>query len=448
MLEDFLPDDSNPTENDKKDSNGSIEPNQHTQSIAPNPVNSSQNIPGDKPAPPEGPYRPSVLNLNPTPENSAPKPVGTDPITTEQSNTNKEEDATQNMNKKRMSKKKKVILIVTALILLSGISFTAYWFGFRDTGVKSTTQNNTVTVPTDTTQKPKLVSAPLSGLDVDAAVASRPVTAVMIENSEEARPQSGLLESDVVFEAIAEGGITRFLALFQSNKPDYIGPIRSARPYYVEWAKMYDAGYVHAGGSPDGLQAINDLGVKDISAFAYGSDVFYRTSDRQSPHNLYSSFKGLDKVNQEKGFTSSKFNPWSRKKDVPQTPTAKKIDISMSSAYYNPSYTYDPATNSYLRSQGGEIHKDEKSGKQLSPKTVLVMVMPRSQNGIYSIYKTTGSGKFLAFQDGVSTEGTWTRNGLTEQYTFKDALGFNYSFNKGQTWVSVVTDPASVKATP
>lgn len=445
MLEDFLPKDVNKTDNS---STGSMPVGSTPQNSTSNPANSNPSTSGERPAAPQGPYRPSVLNLNPMPDSPVSQLNNTDSTTQEQSNPKKEEDSTSSMTKKRMSKKKKILFITIVLISLLGVSFVAYWFGFRDTGIQSTTQSSSAAVPADTTQKPKLVSAPLSGLDVEETVASRPVTAVMIENSEESRPQSGLLESDVVFEAIAEGGITRFLALFQTNKPEYIGPIRSARPYYVEWAKMYDAGYVHAGGSPDGLQAINDLNVKDISAFAYGSDVFYRTSDRQSPHNLYSSFKGLDKVNQEKGFTSSKFTPWGRKKDVPQTPTAKRIDISISSAYYNPSYTYDTTTNTYLRSQGGEIHKDEKSGKQLSPKTVLVMVMPRSQNGIYSIYKTTGTGKFLAFQDGVSTEGTWTRNGLTEQYTFKDALGFNYSFNKGQTWVSVVTDIASVKATP
>lgn len=401
---------------------------------------------------PAGPYRPSILGQQTPKEaittNPAPKENNTNDKPAPSSQT--QSTPSQQMAKKPKSLKKKLLISFICLILIGGLGFLGWWFGLRDTNVSSTSKNATNS-SAETKKEPsnsKLVVAPLSGLEVEPSLAARPVTAIMIENSEEARPQSGLIDADLVFEAIAEGGITRFLALFQSKKPDYIGPVRSARPYYVEWAKTFDASYVHAGGSPDGLRAITDLGVKDISAFAYGDDVFYRTTDRQSPHNLYSSFKGLDKVNQEKGFTSSKFDAWSRKKDVPQTPTAINIDITLSSAYYNPSYKFDALTNSYLRSEGGEIHKDEKSNKQLSPKTVLVMAMTRSQEGIYSIYKTSGSGKFLAFQDGIASEGTWSRSSVTNQYKFKDSNGFDFLFNKGQVWVSIVTDINNVKYTP
>ena len=249
------------------------------------------------------------------------------------------------------------------------------------------------------------MASSLSGVLVSETDAARPVTGIMIENSGEARPQSGLKEADVVFEAIAEGGITRFLALFQAKQPDYIGPVRSARPYYVEWAAAFDAGYAHAGGSPAGISRISQLGVKDINAFAYGTSVFYRTDDRESPHNLYTTFVGLDKVNTDKGYTTSTFTPWSRKNDVAQTALANKIDVVISSSFYNVHYDYDASTNTYLRNQGGSKHLDEKSGKQLTPNNVLVMVMNRSISGQYNVYTTTGSGAFVAFQDGVASEG-------------------------------------------
>lgn len=443
MLEDFMPKEGS---GDKLKGGDVIQPSPVINEPAE--AQAQANVePAATPTAPSGPYRPQILKQpGLTPEQ--PPALKVEQKQDDPNNLKQDTKDQPDMPKNPKSKMKKILLAILIALAVGVMGFAGWWFGLRDTGVNSVTQNNSTETPKSNDQNPKLISAPLSGLEVDAVTAARPVTAIMIENSEEARPQSGLNDADVIFEAIAEGGITRFVALYQSKAPEYVGPVRSARPYYVEWAKTFDASYVHAGGSPDGLQAISSLGVKDISAFAYGDDVFFRTSDRQSPHNLYTTFKGLDKVNKDKGFNSSKFTPWFRKDDVPQTPTAKTINISISSDYYNPSYTYDPSTNSYLRSEGGDIHKDEKSGKQLSPKTVLVLVIPRSQSGIYSVYRTTGTGKFLAFQDGVATEGTWTKSSTSDQYAFKDALGFDFLFNKGQTWVSVVTDQKDITYAP
>lgn len=342
--------------------------------------------------------------------------------------------------KPKKSKKKKFLIVLIVLLVLGGGGFAGWWFGFKDSGQPKAvvSQNDVEEVVEDVEPESDLVASPLSGVMVSAADAARPVTGIMIENSGDARPQSGLKEADVIFEAIAEGGITRFLALFQAQQPDYIGPVRSARPYYVEWAAAFDAGYAHAGGSPDGIARISQLGVKDINAFAYGTSVFYRTDDRSSPHNLYTTFVGLDKVNTDKGYTSSTFTPWGRKDDVAQSALANKIDIVISSSFYNAHYDYDATTNSYLRSEGGSKHLDEKSGKQLAPKNVLVMVMNNHISGQYNVYGTTGSGTFVAFQDGVASEGTWSRAGAKDQYVFKDKYGFDFLFNRGQTWVSIV----------
>lgn len=351
--------------------------------------------------------------------------------------------------KKKASKKKKLLIILIVLILLGGGGFAGWWFGFKDSGQPKAVVNQTNAEEETEVIEPKtnLVASPLSGMLVSASDAARPVTGIMIENSGQARPQSGLKEADVIFEAIAEGGITRFLALFQAQQPDYIGPVRSARPYYVEWAAAFDAGYAHAGGSPDGISKISQLGVKDINAFSYGTSVFYRTDDRSSPHNLYTTFAGLDKVNTDKGYTTSTFTPWSRKDDVAQTALANKIDVIISSSFYNVHYDYDSGTNTYLRTLGGTKHLDERSGKQLAPKNVLVMVMNNHISGQYNVYATTGSGAFVAFQDGVVSEGTWSRAGAKDQYVFKDKYGFDFLFNRGQTWVSIVDNRSDVSYT-
>ncbi len=393
--------------------------------------------------------------LGDTPMDSEVKPETTDslPLATAPPEEKKEDLPTIPADKTKKPRKpinKKKVLIISAIVLvLASGGFAGWWFGFRDSG--SPKVENTKTTDEEVVEEEAeddgLVESPLSGERVSEADSKRPVTAIMIENSGEARPQSGLREADVVFEAIAEGGITRFLALYQAKQPTYIGPVRSARPYYVEWAKAFDASYIHAGGSPDGMARISQLGVKDISAFG-PADTFFRTSDRFAPHNLYTTFAGIDKINTDNGFTTSTFTPWKRKNNVPQTAVANKIDIGISSSFYNVHYDYDAATNTYPRTMGGEAHKDERSGATLAPSTVLVMVMGRNQSGIYSVYSTTGTGTFTAFQDGVVSTGTWSRPDFSDNYTFKDKYGFDFNFNRGQVWVSVVTAPEDVISAP
>src|SRR5690554_5162744 len=133
---------------------------------------------------------------------------------------------------------------------------------------------------------------PLTGLEVednDMNLDYR-VLGVMIENSISARPQSGVIQADVVYEILSEGTITRFLALFHSQKPKRIGPVRSARTYYVQLAKGYDAIYSSAGGSPGGLKLVQSDYIDDISGLAYDGRYFTRSSDRYAPHNLYTSY--------------------------------------------------------------------------------------------------------------------------------------------------------------
>ncbi|HSW79674.1 MAG TPA: DUF3048 domain-containing protein, partial [Candidatus Saccharimonadales bacterium] len=139
---------------------------------------------------------------------------------------------------------------------------------------------------------PTVYYSPLTGNVVSQAETKNTVTAVMIENSDFARPQAGLREAGVVFEAIAEAGITRFMALYQEAKPKNIGPIRSARPYYALWALGFDAPYAHVGGSPEALGNIKQWHVKDMNQFAYGS-YYHRISSREAPHNVYTSIDKL-----------------------------------------------------------------------------------------------------------------------------------------------------------
>ncbi|MDB5164001.1 MAG: hypothetical protein JWS12_619 [Candidatus Saccharibacteria bacterium] len=293
---------------------------------------------------------------------------------------------------------------------------------------------------------PTTVAAGLSGLLVTPDQAKRPVRGFMIENSPDARPQSGLTQAEVVYEAVAEGGITRFLALFQVNEPSYIGPVRSARPYYLDFLLPYDAALAHAGGSPDALAAIKTLGVKDLDQFA-NSDSYQRVSNRYAPHNLYTGMNKIDALLAKKGYTSSTFTGFARKGEAASaTPNAKSIDFNISSFLYNPHWDYDAPTNTYKRGEGGKPHIDEKSGAQIAPKVVVAVVMNKglAADHLHSTYATTGNGQIFVFQDGMVTAGTWSKAGSKNPFVFGDAAGKPLALNPGQTWVSIVDATSKV----
>lgn len=363
---------------------------------------------------------------------------------------NLELDNEPEKKQKKFRLTKKRVLIIGLIIAVIG-GFAAGWYFFlrkEPAKVTQQTQNNSETV---VVEEEKKIYSPLSGVETTEEKAARPVTAIMIENSPDARPQSGLDQAGVVYEAIAEGGITRFLTLFQENEPDYIGPVRSVRPYYLDWARPYDAPIAHVGGSRDALEEIRNLGLKDLDQF-FNDDAYWRIEERFAPHNVYTSFEKLDVLNGEKGYTKSQFTGWNRKDDVPQTITARSIDITISGFLYNPNYEYDINTNSYLRSEGGEPHRDEKSGKQLSPKVVIAMAIPSriigASDGDRYEYDTVGSGKALVFQDGIVSEANWSKADEKSAIVFTDSNGLPFVFNRGQTWISVVDTIEDVEYTP
>jgi len=292
---------------------------------------------------------------------------------------------------------------------------------------------------------PQIIYSTLTGLPVaDASVNQRPVTGVMIENSLDARPQSGLGDAGVVFEAVAEGGVTRFLALFQDTTPTNIGPIRSARPYYVQWAMSFDAAYAHVGGSPDALNDITAWGTKDMNQF-YNGSYYHRVTSRAAPHNVYTGIDTLNQLESKKGYTSS-YTGFTRGKEAPAaTPTATSIDFHLSGVYYDPHYAYNATTNSYDRSEYNTPHIDANTNKQLSPKVAIAIVVPLARGDLdssgayYSNYNVIGSGAAYIFQNGTLTNATWHKTDTKAPLTFTDDSGQPVPLNPGQTWITAVS---------
>ncbi|HET6622785.1 MAG TPA: DUF3048 domain-containing protein [Candidatus Saccharimonadales bacterium] len=343
----------------------------------------------------------------------------------------------------RLGRGKKYFFLSLALIIAAGVGLCG-WMIWHPV--------NFAAKPVGYIVPPKpdpVYYSPLSGRKVSLADTKRPVTAVMIENSPWARPQSGLKQADVVFEAIAEGGITRFMALYQESQPTLLGPVRSLRPYYAEWGYAFDDSMAHVGGSNAAKQMIRsgNYGV-DLEQFFNGS-YYWRSKDRYAPHNVYTSFKKLNALNKKKGHTTSKFDGFPRKKDEPvEKPNAKTINIDISSSLYNVKYTYDAKDNSYWRYMGGEKHVDREKG-QIKPKVVIVIkvreyTIPGGTHGRQDI-QTTGSGKAYIFQDGTVTVGTWKKASAKSQIHFVDKKGEDIALNRGQTWITAEPTDRSVK---
>ena len=289
--------------------------------------------------------------------------------------------------------------------------------------------------------KPPVFYSPLTGEKVSSEAATKmPVTAIMIENSPDARPQSGIQEAGIIFEAVAEGGITRFLTLHQQDKPGLIGPVRSLRMYYVDWLAPFNASVSHVGGSKASLDEIRNGKYRDIDQFFNGA-YYWRATDRYAPHNVYTNSEKLDALNQAKGYNESTFQGFTRADAKPaKKPNATQVTINISGPLYNTSYTYDPATNRYHRFLAGAPHLDREKG-QITPSVVIALKVNEVrifEDGYRESIETIGSGQAVVFQNGTATEVTWQKPSREAQLTFTDAHGKDFPLSRGQTWISAV----------
>jgi len=338
-------------------------------------------------------------------------------------------------------------IITGAIVVLLAAGGATGWVLTR----KSTPEKPKKTATKAAIHVPAPIYSTLSGLSItDASLNKKPVTAVMVENSTFARPQSGLSQAGVVFEAQAEGGVTRFMALYQDTNPTNVGPIRSARPYYVQWALGFDAAYAHVGGSPDALSDITSWGVQDMNQF-YNGNSFHRITTRDAPHNVYTGIDTLNQLESTKGYSSS-FTGFPRDADAKPLaqPTASSIDLAISGPTYNPHFDYDATTNSYNRSTDGTADTDANTSQQISPKVVIAIVVPLSQGALdasgayYSDYNVLGSGTAYVFQNGGVTTGEWHKTDNASQITFTTASGTTIPLNRGQTWITALSNTNQV----
>jgi len=268
--------------------------------------------------------------------------------------------------------------------------------------------------------------------------------AVMIENHFEARPLAGIDKASIVFEAIAESTITRFLAIFPGDtEAEKIGPIRSARPYYLDWAAEFDPVYLHVGGSPQALSDLRASGIKDLDQF-YWSQYFWRSRNRYAPHNVYSSSELIKEAIDDRGWDkNTEIDTWIFKKEseLDDRPEEQVIEVNFNNYTYNVVWNYDRDQNAYTRFQMGKLYKTEGNNAVLT-KNLLIIYSKQSIIDDYGrlFTETLGEGKAIVFQDGKGTIGTWRKQNATDRMRFYDSDGNEIKMLEGKTWITVVPD--------
>lgn len=371
------------------------------------------------------------------------------------------------------------IAAIVLFVLSAGASYTLFSrAGQPANGQLITSLPGPSTSITEEPDEPKTEECPLNGSmrtkkAKDNWVTRRPLS-VMIENHTEARPQSGLSSADIIYEAVAEGGITRFMGVYYCNLSDIqIGPVRSARTYFLDWLGEYDALYAHVGGAntpgpADALGQIIKYGVKDLNQFSIGFPTFWRDYQRlgrpvATEHTMYSTTQKLWEIGAKRGWVTadatgktwdSNFIKWKFKEDAAGSgqPVVSNINVEFWQGYsdYAVTWGYDNTCNCYKRKNGGAEHLDLNTNQQMSTKNIAVQFEREShandgyEGNAHLLYGTTGSGKALIFQDGKAIEGKWTKASRMARSKFTDNKGSEISFNRGLIWVQTVPEGARV----
>ncbi len=341
----------------------------------------------------------------------------------------------------KLSKKQKIILFSILGVLLIGGGVAAFVL------LNDKPQPEPVAESTPPPEPPKYYASLSGKLVDDESKVNSPVTAIMIENlAEDARPQSGLKDAEVVFEAIAEGGITRFMALYQLNKPKLVGPVRSLRPYYIDWLEPFDSGVAHVGGSEEALRRISNGNYLDLDQSA-NPNYFWRTADRVAPHNMYTSFAKMDELNKSKQHTKSTVESFKRQDPkAKETPTANTISMKFGIyPSYDVSYKYNPKNNTYLRSNGSAPHMDREKG-QIEPDVVIGLLIDQAPAASgYLQIKNIGSGTAFIFQNGDMQKVTWKKPSAKSQIKFYNSENKEVALNRGKVWLSALpNNPANI----
>lgn len=407
------------------------------------------------------------------------------------------------MNLKGRMNKKILIFTLVVYILSSVVSYATFSY-FADSGLiknilvsdggKTTDelleeeQTRLAQILQIDPSEPRDQACPLNGKyytkTEQQAWAQRRPLAVMIENAPDSRPHSGLSDADIVFEALAEGGVTRFMGLFYCGVQRYdtvIAPVRSARSYFVDWASGFNYPlYVHVGGAnlPGPADALGQIGQygwnleNDLNQFSIGYPTFVRNANRigrevATEHTMETTSELLWDVAEDRDWTNiapvrriggksvggddwnETYKGWEFQDDVPEPGTTTTISYEFWDGWseYGVEWNYDSETNTYKRLMAGTPHIDLNNDKQIQAANVIVLLTDEKgpiDELKHMLYTTIGSGNAIIFKNGEEIKATWSKPTREAELTFSDRKGDPIEFARGLTWISVLDTATEV----
>lgn len=342
------------------------------------------------------------------------------------------------LKKQRLSSDEYFIIAAFVIVIL---------FLLIDFSIISRTNNQLrqlgVLPPLKIFQEPKDI-ARLNGVKVEEGQESPWPMAVVIENHFEAWPQSGLEDAAVVYELLVEGGITRFLAIYDlATTTDQIGPVRSARDYFIDYLEEYPAIFSHSGGSPQSLTKLRDSVVINHDEFANFQD-FYRLESRWAPHNLYTDSDRLTNARDRLVASNTpEYGSWkfSDQLDHNSATSSEQLHISFTriSHTYDVDWFYDAELDLYWREQAGQPHRMT-GGAQLIAHTVVVMEVPAEVIDAIGRLEmdTLGRGPAIVFRNGQAVEGEWRKLSAETRIRFFDQSGQEIPLKPGKLWFEII----------
>lgn len=296
----------------------------------------------------------------------------------------------------------------------------------------------------------------LDGVCVSSQEDAYPLlVAVMIENHWDARPLSGIHEASVVYEAPVEANFSRFLAIFPANaESEKVGPVRSARPYYVDWLREYGTPlYMHVGGSQDALDRIEAWGVHDLNEF-YRGWYYWRDDGRFAPHNVYTSSKLWNTAfaDYDAFAATSTFDGWSFGAMSPcdeltdsLASCADVFTTTFNGSVYEAIWRYATSTNQYERYQVEGKQTDEGGNPILADTVVVQFVTTTVLDAIGRLgMETVGEGRAVVFRDGRMIEGVWKKQSASDRTEWRDTNGDVIPLNPGKIWIEVLNQHGSL----
>jgi len=375
-----------------------------------------------------------------------------------------------------------IIGFIGIYLLVTGVSLAIFSFIKKDDASK-TSSSGTSDSRVDLSA-PKTEVCPINGLkytkDEKNIWEERRPIAAMIENHVDSRPASGLSKADVIYEAVAEGGITRFLGIFYCGaaaEDVEIAPVRSARIYFINFASEYGDNpiFMHVGGANNysgsgdtakevrALELLETIGWRvpkgnDFdTTYDAGFPIFWRNYERlgkevATEHTMMASLDAAYEEAEKREFGAknekgkawdSKFVQWNFIDDKAETSTATNISFKFwdNKSDYDVNWKYDSTNNQYLRFNGGEEHIDFATKNQLAAKNVVILFAKEKgpiDNNYHMFYTTTGEGEALVFQNGSVIKGSWEKDSREGRTKFFDAKGKEISFVRGQIWIEIV----------